>query len=384
MDLGADEQQIDFPIVYTNARVGTATLSLDEPGTDLRPLLDLLVEHTPAPTYEPDHPLQLLVTNLAANDYVGRMAVGRIRNGTLRMGSRVTVVRVEEERPDGSIEPGRTVTMTGTVTSLTVAQGIERLDIRRPGPGEIVVAGGHPRGDHRRHRHRSRRPAAAAAPPGRRADPAHDLRCQHLAAVGPRGQVPDLAPDQGAPRPRGPGQRVHRGRPTASPETFEVRGRGELQLAVLIEQMRREGYELQVSRPEVLLREIGGEVQEPYERITIDIPPEFMGTVTASLAARKARTEQMTSDSDGRMRVEAVIPTRGLVGYRGQFLTETRGTGLLHQISEGYGPWAGEVTHRTNGVLVSDRSASPTPTGCSTSRSAPRCTSGRASTSTRA
>ena len=144
--------------------------------------------------------------------------------------------------------------------------------------------------------------------------------------------------------------------PTASPETFEVRGRGELQLAVLIEQMRREGYELQVSRPEVLLREIDGVVQEPYERITIDIPPEFMGTVTASLAARKARTEHMTSDADGRLRVEAVIPTRGLVGYRGQFLTETRGTGLLHQISEGYGPWAGEVTHRTNGVLVSDRS----------------------------
>ena len=144
MDLGADEHQIDFPIVYTNARVGTATLSLDEPGTDLRPLLDLLVEHTPAPTYEPDHPLQMLVTNLAANDYVGRMAVGRIRNGTLRMGSRVSVVRLEEERPDGSIEPGRTVTITGTVTSLTVAQGIERLDIREAGPGEIVWLAGIP------------------------------------------------------------------------------------------------------------------------------------------------------------------------------------------------------------------------------------------------
>jgi GTP-binding protein len=143
--------------------------------------------------------------------------------------------------------------------------------------------------------------------------------------------------------------------PTSSPETFEVRGRGELQLAVLIEQMRREGYELQVSRPEVLLHEVDGQVQEPYERITVDIPPEHMGTVTTSLAARRARTEQMSSDADGRIRIEAIIPTRGLVGYRGQFLTETRGTGLLHQIGEGYGPWAGEVTHRTNGVLVSDR-----------------------------
>ncbi|MDQ3554380.1 MAG: translational GTPase TypA, partial [Chloroflexota bacterium] len=144
-------------------------------------------------------------------------------------------------------------------------------------------------------------------------------------------------------------------RPTESPETFDVRGRGELQLAVLIEQMRREGFELQVSRPEVLLRTVDGKVQEPYERVTIDIPPDFIGPVSQSLAARKARLEQMTTDADGRVRMEFLMPTRGLVGYRGQMLTETRGTGLLHQIGEGYGPWAGEVDHRTSGVLVSDR-----------------------------
>ena len=144
--------------------------------------------------------------------------------------------------------------------------------------------------------------------------------------------------------------------PTPSPDTFEVRGRGELQLAVLIEQMRREGFELQVSRPEVLLREIDGEVHEPYERITVDIPPEFIGPVSQSLAERKAKVELMTTDADGRTRMEAIIPTRGLVGYRGQLLTETRGTALLHQIGAGYGPWAGEVTHRTSGVLVADRS----------------------------
>ena len=143
--------------------------------------------------------------------------------------------------------------------------------------------------------------------------------------------------------------------PTPSPDTFEVRGRGELQLAVLIEQMRREGFELQVSRPEVLLHEVDGAVHEPYERVSIDIPPEHIGTVTTSLAARRARLAQMTTDADGRTRIEAVMPTRGLVGYRGQFLTETRGTGLLHQIGEGYGPWAGEVEHRTSGVLVADR-----------------------------
>jgi GTP-binding protein TypA/BipA len=144
-------------------------------------------------------------------------------------------------------------------------------------------------------------------------------------------------------------------RQTGSAETFEVRGRGELQLAVLIEQMRREGFELQVSRPEVLLHDVDGEVHEPYERVSIDIPPEHIGIVTGSLAARRARVQQMTTDADGRTRIEATMPTRGLVGYRGQFLTETRGTGLMHQIGEGYGPWAGEVAHRTNGVLVSDR-----------------------------
>ena len=143
--------------------------------------------------------------------------------------------------------------------------------------------------------------------------------------------------------------------PTDSADTFEVLGRGELQLAILIEQMRREGYELQVSRPEVILRTVGGETHEPYERITVDIPPEFIGSVQAALADRKGRLEQMSTDADGRVRMEYVIPVRGLIGFRGQLLTETRGTALMHQIGEGYGPWAGEVTHRTSGVLVADR-----------------------------
>jgi GTP-binding protein len=143
--------------------------------------------------------------------------------------------------------------------------------------------------------------------------------------------------------------------PTDSADTYEVLGRGELQLAILIEQMRREGYELQVSRPEVILRTVGGETHEPYERITVDIPPDFIGPVQAALADRKGRLEQMSTDADGRVRMEYVIPVRGLIGFRGQLLTETRGTALMHQIGEGYGPWAGEVTHRTSGVLVSDR-----------------------------
>jgi len=148
--------------------------------------------------------------------------------------------------------------------------------------------------------------------------------------------------------------------PTDRPDSWEVQGRGELQLAVLVEMMRREGYELTVSRPEVILREVEGETEEPYERITVDIPPNYIGAVQTALAARQARLEQMTTDADGRVRLEYIIPTRGLIGYRGQLLTETRGTALLHQIGEGYGPWAGEVTHRTNGVLVADRSGSST------------------------
>jgi GTP-binding protein len=143
--------------------------------------------------------------------------------------------------------------------------------------------------------------------------------------------------------------------PTESGDTFEVRGRGELQLAVLIEQMRREGFELTVSRPEVILRQVDGETHEPYERVTIDIPPDYIGEVQQALAGRKGRLEQMTTDADGRVRLEYVLPVRGLIGYRGQLLTDTRGTALLHQIGEGYGPWAGDVTHRTSGVLVSDR-----------------------------
>ncbi len=355
MDLGADEHQIDFPIVYTNARAGTATLDIAEPGTDLRPLLDLLVQHTPPPTYSPGHPLQLLVTNLSANDYVGRMAIGRIRNGHVRMGQRITVLRDEAESPDGSVEPGRVVKLEGNVTSLTHAQGIELVEVQEAGPGAIVALAGLPEitiGDTITDPHDPRPlPRLTVDEPtlhmtfGVNTSPLSGREGKFLTSRQIRARLEREVL----------GNVSIEFRPTASAETFEVRGRGELQLAVLIEQMRREGYELQVSRPEVLLHHMDGAVQEPYERVSIDIPPDHIGTVTASLAARRARVEQMTTDADGRTRLEAIMPTRGLVGYRGQFLTETRGTGLMHQIGEGYGPWAGEVEHRTSGVLVSDR-----------------------------
>ncbi len=356
MDLGADDKQIDFPVVYTNAKTGTATMDLAQPGTDLRPLFEQLIQHTPAPQYTPGHPLQLLVTNLSANDYVGRMAIGRIWNGTIKMGQRVSIVREEAEDAAGTVEPGRTVTLSGTVTTLTTAHGIERVDIPEAGPGDIVALAGIP-------------DATIGDTITDPADPRPMLRLDVDAPTLHMTFGPNTSPLSGREgkyvTTRHVRQRLEKEvlgnvsiefSPTEAADTYEVRGRGELQLAILIEQMRREGYELQVSRPEVILREIGGETHEPYERITVDMPPEFIGPVQAALADRKARLEQMTSDADGRVRMEYVIPVRGLIGFRGQLLTDTRGTALMHQIGEGYGPWAGEVTHRTTGVLVADRS----------------------------
>ena len=356
IDLGADEQQIEFPIVYTNARAGTATRDLSIDGTDLRPLLDLLVEVTPAPTYTESHPLQLLVTNLMANDYLGRMAVGRIRNGRIRIGQRLSVVREEPDDIAGAVEPGRTVTLSGTVSALQTAHGIDRVDITEAGPGDIVSVAGLPEvtiGD------------TLTDPADPRPLPRLDVDTPTLRMTFGVNTSPMAARDGTFVTSRQIKARLEREvlgnvsievHPTESAETFEVRGRGELQLAVLIEQMRREGFELTVSRPEVILRTVDGEVTEPYERITIDIPPEYIGVVQQALAGRKARLEQMTSDADGRARMEFIIPVRGLIGYRGQLLSETRGTALLHQFGEGYGPWAGDVVHRTSGVLVADRS----------------------------
>ena len=299
IDLGADDRQIDFPVLYTNARTGTAAGSPDDVSRDLGQLLDSLIAVTPPPTFEPDHPLQLLVTNLSANDYVGRMAVGRIRNGTIRVGQRIAVVREEADDTAGTVEPGRTVTLTGTVTSLQTAHGIDRVEIAEAGPGDIVSVAGLPEvtiGD------------TLTDPADPRPLPRLDVDAPTLRMTFGVNTSPLAGREGRYVTSRQIKSRLDREvlgnvsievHPTTSGDTFEVRGRGELQLAVLI--------------------------------------------------------EQMTTDADGRVRMEFVLPVRGLIGYRGQLLTDTRGTALLHQIGEGYGPWAGEVTHRTNGVLVADR-----------------------------
>ena len=317
MDLGADEHQIEFSIIYTNAKAATATRDLATPGTDLRPLLDLLVAVTPPPSYTPGHPLQLLVTNLSANDYVGRMAVGRVVNGSIRVGQRIAVVREEPDDTAGSVEPGRTVTLSGTVTSLQTAHGIERIDIEEAGPGDIVSVAGLPEvtigdtltepGDPRP------LPRIEVDEPtlrmtfGVNTSPLSGREGKYLTSRQLRARLEKEIL----------GNVAIQFFATETGDTFEVRGRGELQLAVLVEQMRREGYELQVSRPEVILHTIGGAVQEPYERITIDIPPNYIGEIQTALAGRKGRLEQMSTDADGRVRLEFVLPVRGLIGYRG-------------------------------------------------------------------
>jgi GTP-binding protein TypA/BipA len=264
-------------------------------------------------------------------------------------------VREEPDDTAGAVEPGRTVTLTGTVTALQTAKGIDRVDIDEAGPGDIVSVAGLPDvtiGD------------TLTDPSDPRPLPRLDVDAPTLRMTFGVNTSPLSGRDGRYVTSRQIKARLDREilgnvsvevHPTTSGDTFEVRGRGELQLAVLIEQMRREGYELTASRPEVILREGPDGVQEPYERITVDIPPEFIGQVQTALAGRKGRVDQMSTDTDGRVRLEYVLPVRGLIGYRGQLLTETRGTALLHQIGEGYGPWAGEVTHRTSGVLVSDR-----------------------------
>ncbi|MGZ6273652.1 MAG: GTP-binding protein, partial [Candidatus Limnocylindrales bacterium] len=280
LDLGADANQIDFPVVFTNARTGTATADLDVPGTDLRPLFELLIEHTPAPVYTPGHPLQLLVTNLSANDYVGRMAVGRIWNGTIKTGQKMVIVREEADDTAGAVEPGRTVTLAGTVTSLTTAHGIERVDIPEAGPGDIVAVAGIPDvtiGD------------TITDPADPRPLPRLDVDAPTLHMTFGPNTSPLSGREGKYVTTRHVRQRLEKEvlgnvsiefSPTEAADTYEVRGRGELQLAILIEQMRREGYELQVSRPEVITKEIEGKKHEPLERGTCDVPDEFVGTVT--------------------------------------------------------------------------------------------------------
>jgi GTP-binding protein len=344
MDLDADSEQIDFPIVYTNAKAGWAAMEEGVEGTDLSPLLDLMLEKIPAPQYDPEAPLQAHVTNLDASPYVGRLAICRVRQGTIRSGQQIAWCRA-----DGSVA-------RAAVSELFVTDGLERVAAQEAGPGEIIGVAGIEEvtiGE------------TLADPEDPRPLPVITVDEPSLSVVVGINTSP-LAGTQGGNkltarqlRSRLDAELVGnvslRVNDTERPDAWEVQGRGELQLVVLLEIMRREGYELTAGQPQVVTREIEGQIHEPVERLAIDVPEDHVGDVTQMLAGRKGRLEQMVNHSTGWVRMEYLVPARGLIGFRTEFLTVTRGSGLLHHVFDRWEPWAGELRTRQTGSLVADR-----------------------------
>jgi GTP-binding protein len=348
LDLDADDDQIDFPIVYTNARTGTSTTHTEMPGVNLDPMFETIMSCIPAPTYEDDHPLQALVTNLDASLYVGRLALCRVRQGTIKRGQQVAHCQI-----DGSIERVK-------ITELYVTEALERVDAEEAGPGEIIAIAGLPDvtigetlADYEDPRPL---PVIHVDEPslsmtigintsplsGRDGDKLTARLLENRLAQEIIGNVSIrvLASDR--------------------PDTWIVQGRGELQLAILIEMMRREGFELTVGKPEVVTKMIDGKLHEPMERLSIDVSDEHMGAVSKLMAARKARMLEMVNHGQGRVRMEYVVPARGLIGFHNEFLIETRGAGISNHVFEGYEPWSGELRTRRTGSLVADRTGQTT------------------------
>ena len=349
LDLEATEDQIEFPIVYVDARAGTATLDPDQPGTDLAPFFDVVLSHVPPPTYDAEAPLQVHVTNLDSSPYIGRIAVCRVASGTLRRGATVAWCRT-----DGSVHPAR-------IGTITVTEALGQIDVEAAGPGEIIYVSGIENvtiGE------------TLADPEDPRPLPVITVDEPTLAmAIGV-----NSSPVAGAAGNKLTARQVKdrldaelvgnvslRVQPTERPDTWEVQGRGELQLAVLVETMRREGFELTVGKPAVLFREVDGTLHEPTERLSIDVPDEHVGAVTQLLGECKARMEDMANHGTGWVRLNYVVATRALIGFRSEFLTETRGTGLLHHVFEGWEPWIGELRARQSGSVVADRLGVATP-----------------------
>jgi GTP-binding protein len=349
LDLDADESQIEFPIVYCNARAGIASLDSELGDTgDLRPLLDLILEHIPAPSYDEGHPLQALVTNLDASPYVGRLALCRVLQGTIRRGEPVAWCRA-----GGEIERAK-------VTELYVTEALDRVEATEAGPGEIIAVAGIAE---------VRIGETLAAPDDPRPLPTITIDEPSLSMTvglntsplsGREGDKVTASLIESRLRQELVGNVSLRVLPTERPDTWEVQGRGELQLEVLVEQMRREGFELTVGKPRVVTRPIGGTVHEPMERVSIDLPEEYVGIVTQLFALRKGRTESLVNHGTGWVRMEVLVPARGLIGFRTEFLTETRGTGILHHVFEGFEPWHGELRTRPTGALIADRAGKTT------------------------
>jgi GTP-binding protein len=349
IDLDASEAQLEFPVIYTNGKRGTATRDLARPGQDLRPLFDAIVEHVPPPMGSLDAPLQILVANLDSSDYLGRIAIGRIFNGRVKIGDEVAICtpEVAEARK-------------ARITKLFAFDGLKRVDIDNAAAGDIVCLAGMP-----------------------------DITIgETVTEVERQAPVPMVAIDEPtvsmifgvntSPMAGRDGQFVTsrqvrdrlerelignvsiRLENTDSPETVKVIGRGELQLSILIEMMRREGYEMQVSRPEIVTREQNGQRVEPVEDLVIDVPEDFQGVVIAQIGGRKGTMTKMVNHGSGRVRMEFRIPTRGLIGFRSQFLTDTRGTGIMNHLFAGWEGWHGAIPSRTTGALVADRAGTAT------------------------
>jgi GTP-binding protein len=347
-DQDADDGQIDFPIVYTNAKRGTATLDPGVPGDSIRPLFELIVEHIPAPTHTAGHAFQAQVANLDSSPYLGRLAICRVRHGEVARGATVAWCR-----KDGTVSEAK-------LTELYVTDGLDRVAAERVGPGEIIALAGF----------------SDVTIGETIADPS-DPRPLPLIVV----DEPSLSVTIGistSPLAGRDGSKLTarmikdrldrellgnvslRVLDTDRPDTWEVQGRGEMQFAVLAEMMRREDYEFTIGKPRVVTREVDGKVEEPFERVSIDVPEEYSGLVIQALALRKGRMESMTNHGTGWVRLEHLVPARGLLGFRSEFQTETRGTGQLHHTFDGYRPWVGDIKSRPNGSLVADRSGKAT------------------------
>jgi GTP-binding protein len=383
LDLDADAEQIDFPIIYACARAGVASLTQPADGTvpadstSLEPLFRMLLDTIPAPTYTEGAPLQAHVTNLDASPFLGRLALCRVREGTIRKGQTVAWCRVDQSIPQDHSGKGRSLTARPNAVStepeaplvfervriseLLITDGLERKPADEAGPGDII--------------------AVAGIPDIMIGETLADLDDPHPL---PRITVDEPAismtigtntsPLAGRAKGSKVTARLVKDRleremvgnvslrilPTERPDTWEVQGRGELALAILVEQMRREGYELTVGKPQVVTREIDGKTCEPVERLTIDAPEEYLGAITQLLASRKGRMEQMVNHGTGWVRMEWLVPARALIGFRTEFMTETRGTGIGHHVFEGYEPWFGDLRTRSTGSLIADRTGAAT------------------------
>ena len=349
LDLDADAEQIEFPIVYANARAGWASMDPDTEGSDLKPLFELLLERIPAPVYEEGHPLQALVTNLDASPYVGRLALCRVHHGTIAKGQTVAWCRL-----NGEIERVR-------ITEMYVSEALDRVDAESAGPGEIIAIAGLPDVTIGETLSDAEDPRPLPAITVDEPSLGMTIGINTSPLAGKDGSKLTARQLQNRLEAELVGNVSLQVNPTERPDAWEVQGRGELQLAVLVETMRREGFELTVGKPQVVTRIVDGKVHEPVERVAIDVPEDYLGVVTQLLALRKGRLEQMVNHGTGWVRMDYLVPARGLIGFRTEFLTETRGTGVLHHVFDGYAPWHGELRTRPNGSLVADRRGSTTP-----------------------